>query len=147
MVPWELDELPATVVSVDHQLGRAWVEVDIDGRLEPFSLPLDALTALDEEGTVGVGEPADLDSHQVLKPLLDTIGPDRPVTVGLLVTRDEDGNRVLEVDVTMLSDDDQELPPDRVLELHDQIRTAMYEATDYEYIVVVRVGWREARTA
>lgn len=146
-MPWELDELPGTVLSVDERLQRAWVEVDVDGRPEPFSLPLDALTALDDTGQADLGEPTGIDSHKVLMPLLDAVGPDRPVGVGLLLTRDDDGNRVLEVDVTLLGESDQALPAEEVLELHDRIRAAVYEATDYEFVVVVRVGWREVRTA
>lgn len=148
-VPWEMDERPGVVRSVDQQLVRAWVEIEIDGRPESFSFPLDALTRLEASGE---GHPSDqddleLDSHHVLKPLLDALGPDRPVSVGLLLTRDDDANLLLQVDVTLLAETDQSLPADQLIDLHDRIRSAVYQATDYQFAVVVRVGWREERFA
>lgn len=148
LVPWELDDVPGTVVAVDEQLGRAWVEVNVFGRPESFSLPLGALTPTDEPAaSAEAGFDPGLDTHQIMKPLLDAVGPDRPVRVGMLLTRDEDDNRVLEVDLTLLGESDQDLSADRVLKLHDQIRNALYEATDYRSVVVVRIGWREAHVA
>lgn len=148
LIPWELDDVRGTVLAVDEQLGRAWVEVQMLGRPEPFSLPLDALTRIDEPRELARGDfDPGLDSHQILTPLLDTIGADRPVRVGMLLTRDEDANRVLEIDITLLAASDQDLPAPQVLELHDRIREALYEVTGYEFVIVVRIGWREAHVA
>jgi hypothetical protein len=128
-VPWELNVRRGVVMKVDDVLDRVLVAVDVDGYPEPISFPADAVNPLGagEDWEPGRLVPPDIDTHAVLKPLLDAL-PGHTMSVGLLLTRDTLDQPILDVDIELLDPDDQDLSDDDLLAMHDAARKALRDA-------------------